>query len=77
VIWQCGANRHYPTSKANQFAEKPNKTHQITNQEPDKNQGYTYRGLQTFQKKLILFCVWADRDVLGSAKTGLKFKYEI
>jgi hypothetical protein len=30
--------------------------------------------LQTIQIKLILFCVWADWAVLGSAKTALKFK---
>ena len=38
---------------------------------------YTYRVLQTIQMELILLCVWADRAVLGSAKTSLKFKYEI
>ena len=27
--------------------------------------------------KLIFLCVWAERAVLGSAKTALKFKYEI
>ena len=32
-----------------------------------------YRVLQTIQMKLILICVWAERAVLGSAKT-LKFK---
>ena len=31
---------------------------------------------QTIQMKLILLCVWAEPDVLGSAKTALKFKYE-
>jgi hypothetical protein len=40
-------------------------------------QRYTYRVLQTIQMKLILLCVWAERAVLGSAKTVLKFKYEI
>ena len=40
------------------------------------NQRYTYRVLQTIQMKLILLCVWAERAVLGSAKTALKFKYE-
>ena len=40
-------------------------------------QRYTYRVLQTIQMKLILLCVWAEQAVLGSAKTGLKFKYEI
>ena len=40
-------------------------------------QRYTYRVLQTIQMKLILLCVWAERAVLGSAKTALKFKYEI
>ena len=39
--------------------------------------GYTYRVLQTIQMKLILLCVWAEWAVLGSAKTALKFKYEI
>ncbi len=29
------------------------------------------------QFKLILFSVWAEWAVLGSAKTALKFKYEI
>ena len=40
-------------------------------------QRYTYKVLQTIQMKLILLCVWAELAVLGSAKTGLKFKYEI
>ena len=40
-------------------------------------QRYTYRVLQTIQMKLILLCVLAERAVLGSAKTALKFKYEI
>ena len=40
-------------------------------------QRYTYRVLQTCQIKLILLSVWAERAVLGSAKTALKFKYEI
>ena len=41
------------------------------------SQRYTYRMLQTIQMKLILLCVLAERAVLGSAKTALKFKYEI
>ena len=40
-------------------------------------QRYTYRVLQTIQMKLTLLCVWAELAVLGSAKTALKFKYEI
>jgi hypothetical protein len=39
-------------------------------------QRYTYRVLQTIQMKLILLCVWAERAILGTAKTALKFKYE-
>ena len=35
------------------------------------------RVLQTIQMKLRLLCVWAERAILGSAKTALKFKYEI
>ena len=42
-----------------------------------RNQRYTYRVLQTIQMKHILLCVWAERAILGSAKTSLKFKYEI
>ena len=38
---------------------------------------YTYRVLQTIQIKLIHLYVWADQVVLGSAKTALKFEYEI
>ena len=38
---------------------------------------HMYRVLQTIQMKLILLCVRAERAVLGSAKTALKFKYEI
>ena len=38
---------------------------------------YTYRVLQTIQMKPTFLCVWAERAVLGSAKTALKFKYEI
>ena len=41
------------------------------------NQRYTHRVLQTIQMKLILLWVWAERAVLGRAKTALKFKYEI
>ena len=41
------------------------------------HQRYTYRVLQTIQMKLILLCVWAELAILGSAKTALKFKYEI
>ena len=40
-------------------------------------QRYTYRVLQTIQMKLILLWVWAERAVLGRAKTALKFNYEI
>ena len=36
-----------------------------------------YRVLQTIQMKLRLLWVWAERAVLGRAKTALKFKYEI
>ena len=41
------------------------------------SQRYTYRVLQTIQMKLILLWAWAERAVLGRAKTPLKFKYEI
>ena len=41
------------------------------------HQRYTYRVLQAIQMKLILLSVWAERAILGSAKTALKFKYEI
>ena len=40
-------------------------------------QRFTYRVLQSIQLKLILLWVWAERAVLGRAKTALKFKYEI
>jgi hypothetical protein len=33
--------------------------------------------VQTIQMKLIFLFVWAERVVLGSAKTTLVFKYEI
>ena len=36
-----------------------------------------YRVLQTIQMRLKLLYVWAEPAVLGSAKTALKFKYEI
>ena len=41
------------------------------------DQRYTYRVLQTIQMNLIILWVWAERAVLGRAKTTLKFKYEI
>ena len=41
------------------------------------HQRYKHRVLQTIQMKLILLCVWAEWAVLGSAKTALKFEYEI
>ena len=39
-------------------------------------QRYTYRVLQTIQMKLILLWVWAERAVLGRAKTALKLKHK-
>ena len=50
---------------------------QITNKYLGCGQRYTYRVLQTIQMKVILLWVWAERAVLGRAKTALKFKYEI
>ena len=44
---------------------------------PPLKQRYTYRVLQTIQMELILLYVWAERAILGSAKTALKFNYEI
>ena len=44
---------------------------------PGTSQRYTYRVLQTIHMKLILLSVWAERAVLGSAKTALKLRYEI
>ena len=41
------------------------------------NQRYTYRVLKTIQMKLILLYVWAERAILGRAKTALRFKNEI
>ena len=41
------------------------------------NQKYTYRVLQTIQMKLLLLSVWAELAILGSAKSALKFKYDI
>ena len=40
-------------------------------------QRYTYRVLQIIQIELLLLCVWAEPAVSGSAKTALRFKYEI
>ena len=40
-------------------------------------QRYTYRVLKTIQMKIILLCVWAEPAIFGSAKTALKFNYEI
>ena len=40
-------------------------------------QSYLHQVLQTIQMKLILLWVWAERAVLGRAKTALEFKYEI
>ena len=54
----------------------PNHIRQIL-RNPDLAQRCTYRVIQTIQMKLILLCVWAEWAVLGSAKTALKFKYEI
>ena len=45
--------------------------------DPYLSQRYTYRVLQTIEMKVIFLCVWAEPSVLGSAKTALKFKYEI
>ena len=55
-----------------EFLKKRKKIHKLV-----RDIHITYRVLQTIQMKLILLCVWAERAVLGSAKTALKFKYEI
>jgi hypothetical protein len=60
-MWDQGEDKNFPSFKA------------IAAQ----LQRYTYRVLQTIHKKLILLCVWEEPAVLGSAKTTLKFKYEI
>ena len=44
---------------------------------PSLSQRYKYTVLQTLQMKFILLCDWAERAILGSAKTALEFKYEI
>ena len=49
----------------------------VSNYFLQRDRRYTYRVLQTIQMKLILLCVWAERVVLGSAKTALKCNYEI
>ena len=49
----------------------------LTYQFSDKLLPDTKEVLQTIQMKLILLCVWAEPAVLGSAKTALKFNYEI
>ena len=41
------------------------------------SQRYTYRVLQTIQMKLILLLDWVELATFGSAKTALKFKFEI
>ena len=35
------------------------------------------RVLQTNQMKSTFLCVWAELPAMGSAKTALKFKYEM
>jgi hypothetical protein len=50
------------------------RTKDCTKKEVEGGQRYTYRVPQTIQMKLILLSVWAERAVLGSAKTALKFK---
>jgi hypothetical protein len=39
------------------------------------NETYTY--FWQYAGVALLLCVWAELAVLGSAKTALKFKYEI
>ena len=66
------------TDSANDDAGKTEETEIIMSDfDQQHSQRYTYRVLQTIQMKLILLYVWAERAVLGSAKTALKFKYEI
>ena len=49
----------------------------VTESDYGLSQRYTYRVLQTIQMIIILLCASAERAILGSAKTALKFKYEI
>ena len=49
----------------------------VANQLCQPLQNLNLKVLQTIQMKLILLCVWAEPAVLGSAKTALKFIYEI
>ena len=52
---------------------KPNKWYF----QPNFRDIHKYKVPQTVQMKLTLLCVWAEQAILGSAKTALKFKYEI
>ena len=68
----CRLHDEYYRRSRNDSAGKPYifvMTFNLDN--PDRDQRYT------IQMKLILLCVWAELVVLGSAKTALKFKYEI
>ena len=49
----------------------------VSNYFLQRDRRYTYRVLQTIQMKRIFLCFWPERANLGSAKTALKFKYEI
>ena len=60
------------------FFDSSKRTLNFANSQPSaSNQRYTYRVLQTIQMKLILLWVWAERAVLGRAKTASKFKYDL
>ena len=56
------------------FLMSHQRNEEVLNFQPE---SYTYRVLQTIQMKLILLCVWAEPAIFDSAKTALRFKYEI
>ena len=71
--WKVDEWRRVPTKETMQELQRAT----LTLKTGTTSQRYTYWLLQTIQTKHIFLCVWAERVVLGSAKTALKFKYEI
>ena len=79
ILDQCAAYRTMPSSDLSISTSKRKVVMpcDFSTAKSSYKQRYTYRVIQTIQMELIFLCVWTEPAVLGSAKTALKFKYEI
>ena len=70
-LWQAWKETNYPSFQA-KFGKYVIDSYVFV-----VSQRYTYRVFQTIETKLILICVWAERAVLGTAKTAWEITQDL